>query len=286
MSRWLTYLRERSPLATVLTIGAAQSLSSFYLFRPGFAAPAMALSVVGVAGLLILMRLTDEVKDYEKDRVAHPERPLPRGLITREEMRSAVRSLSLLLFAFAGVLAVVSSLAAGAVYAATVGYALLMYKEFFIPRLLNANAFFYALTHQVIVLPLYAFTVATVASPAAALSTRTLWFALTGLGASFTLEVSRKLDPAAHPALGTYLRLYGRAVSMLALAASLSVLLLAAYQIDVHWIVAPFVALTAMTVAILYRHPDRFKAAEGSAALLALVQMLAPTLRYAYRAFM
>ena len=285
MSRWLTYLSERSPLATVVTVGAAQSLSSYYLFRSGFDAPAMALSVAGVAGLLILMRLADEVKDYEKDRVAHPERPLPRGLITREEMRSAIRSLSLSLLAFAAVLAVVRSPAAGALYAATVGYALLMYKEFFIPRLLNVNAFFYALTHQVIVLPLYAFTVATVASPAAALSRQTLWFAISGLGASFTLEISRKLDPAAHPALGTYLRLYGRETCMLALAAALSVLLLAAYQIGVHWIVAPFAALTALSLARLYRHPDRFKAAEGSAALLGLVQMLAPALRYVYRAF-
>ena len=285
MSRWLTYLRERSPLATVLTVGAAQSLSSYYLFRSGFDAAPIVLSVVGVAGLLILMRLADEVKDYDKDRVAHPERPLPRGLITREEMRSAIRSVSLLLFAFAAVVAVVRSPATGALYAATVGFALLMYNEFFVPRLLSVNAFFYALTHQVIVLPLYAFSVATVASPAAALSRDAVWFALTGLGASFTLEVARKLDPAAHPALGAYLRLYGRTTSMLVVAAALSLLLLAAYQLGVHWIVAPFVALTALSLARLYGHPDRFKAAEGSAALLALVQMLAPTLRYAYRAF-
>ncbi|MGI8619453.1 MAG: UbiA family prenyltransferase [Gemmatimonadaceae bacterium] len=285
MSRWLTYLRERSPLPTVLTVAAAQALSAYYLFRSGFDARAIALSAAGVAGLLVLMRMGDEVKDYEKDLLAHPGRPLPRGLITPAEMRSAIRFFALLLFVYAALLAVLCSLLAGALYAATVGYALLMYKEFFIPRMLNANAFFYALTHQLIVLPMYAFATASAASPAAAFSRPALWFALTGLGASFTLEICRKLDPAAHPALCTYLHVYGRRAAMFAVAASLSLLLLASYQMKVHWIVAPFVALTVLSLTLLFRRPDRFKAAEGAAALLGIVQMLAPTLLYAYRSF-
>ena len=36
------------------------------------------------------LRLMDELKDYEKDLIAHPERPLPRGLLSREEVRAAV----------------------------------------------------------------------------------------------------------------------------------------------------------------------------------------------------
>lgn len=282
-ARWMTYLRERSPLATVLTVGAAQSLSSYYLFRSGFHAPGIVMSMAGVAGLLVLIRLADEVKDYAKDSVAHPERPLPRGLITPPEMRRAIRMVAAILLVYAALLAVVSSLAAGALYAATVGYALLMYKEFFAPRFLNVNAFLYALTHQMIVIPMYAFSIATVASPADAWSERALWFALTGLGASFTFEVSRKLDPGADPVLATYLRLYGRRAAMLSVAAALGLLTVAAYQIDVQWIVWPFVALTALTLAMLARRPDRFKVAEGTAALLGLVQMLAPAVRHAWR---
>jgi 4-hydroxybenzoate polyprenyltransferase len=32
----------------------------------------------------------DEVKDLAKDRIAHPERPLPRGLLTVREVERAI----------------------------------------------------------------------------------------------------------------------------------------------------------------------------------------------------
>jgi 4-hydroxybenzoate polyprenyltransferase len=158
-----------------------------------------------------------------------------------------------------------------------------MYREFYSPRLLNRNAFAYALTHQLAVIPMYAFAVA-VTSPADALSERTLWFSLTGLGASFAYEVSRKLDPDAHPALGTYLRLYGRAAAAAAIVGALVLLAVSAYHLDVHRIVWPFVALVLLALPLVFVRPRHFRRVEGAAALLGLVQMLAPTLRYVWRA--
>ena len=156
--RWLTYVRERSPLPALLPVALAQSLSALFLFRPDFDAAAVATSTLGIIGLLVLMRLMDELKDHAKDRLAHPERPLPRGLLTPDQVRRAVRLVGLALLGLAAAVAT-RDLVAGALYAFTVGYAFLMYREFFAPRLLARNAFVYAVTHQLIVLPMYAFAV-------------------------------------------------------------------------------------------------------------------------------
>jgi 4-hydroxybenzoate polyprenyltransferase len=282
LARWTRYFIERSPLPVLLIVGAGQSLSAFYLFRTGFDLRPLALSAVGIIGLLLVMRMMDELKDFEKDKVAHPDRPLPRGLVSKQEVRRVLLSTALLLLAYAGGIAVAGRALAGALYAFTVGYTFLMFREFFVPRLLNRNQFVYAVSHQAVVLPMYLFAVA-VSSPASTFATRSLWFALTGLGGSFVYEVSRKLDPNALPILGTYLRLHGRTAVTFALLAALALLAIGAWKIDVHPIVWPAVALMLAVIPIIYLRPLRFRIVEGTAALVMIVQMLALALQHAWR---
>ncbi|GAC1478964.1 MAG: hypothetical protein NVS1B4_23120 [Gemmatimonadaceae bacterium] len=280
MDRWWVYVRERSPIPALLFVGACQSLSAFYLSRSGRVdIIAVAASTVGIAALFVLMRMMDEVKDEAKDRIAHPERPLPRGLLSSSELTTAVYVVGLLLASYALVVGAALSPLAGVLYAGTVGYAFLMFREFFIPRLLNSNAFVYAVSHQVIVIPMYAFAVAASAR-AVTITDRTLWFALTGLGASFAYEICRKLDPVALPMLGTYLRLYGRGATVAAVGAGLALLSLSAYRIDVHLIVWPAAALLLAVLPMVYVSPRRYRLVESVATLLGLVQMLAPTLHH------
>lgn len=282
LARWTRYFIERSPLPVLLIVGVGQSLSAFYLFRPGFDLRPLTLSGMGIIGLLLLMRMMDELKDFEKDKVAHPHRPLPRGLVSRQELRRVLWGTAFLLLAYAGGIAIAGRALAGALYAFTVVYAFLMFREFFVPRLLNRNQFVYAVSHQAILLPIYLFAVA-VSSPASTFATRSLWFALTGLGGSFVYEVSRKLDPNAPPILGTYLRLHGRTAVTSALLAALALLAISAWKIDVHRIVWPVVALMLAVIPIIYLRPLRFRIVEGTAALVMIVQMLAPALQYAWR---
>jgi 4-hydroxybenzoate polyprenyltransferase len=197
-------------------------------------------------------------------------------------MRRAVFVVGVALLGYAAVVAVVLAPLAGALYALTVGFAFLMYAEFFASRLLARNAFVYAATHQPIVIPMYAFAVAAT-SPTEALSARTMWFALTGLGASFAFEVARKLDPNAHQILGTYLHRHGRAATMIAIVASLALLAVSAHRIGVHPIVWPGIALVLATLVLLQAEPRRFKIVEAAVTLLGFVQMLAPTLARAWR---
>jgi hypothetical protein len=276
VAAWLAFTRERFNLVPLLVVGVAQAASAQYVVRPSLDLPGLAVAVLGLTSLLVVMRLMDELKDIDKDRVAHPERPLPCGLVAESDARVVLRWAVVTLF-LAGAALALRDVVLGGLYGLCVVYSLLMYREFFASDALQARPLVYAVTHQVILLPMYAFATAA-AAPESALSAHALWFALTGLGASFTLEVCRKLDPAAHPVLGTYLRVLGRGPTMAAVFAATILTAVAALQIGVHLFVWPaaFILLTSLVVVSL--RPGRFPLAAGASALLVLTQVLAPAL--------
>lgn len=279
VSRWLTYLKERSPLPLLLAVAIPQAVSSFYLLRTGAPSAATWASAVGIMGLLVLLRLMDEVKDEEKDRVAHPERPVPRGLLSAAEVRRAISAVAVMLFVYAAVIAAAFSMQLGVLLAACVLYAGLMYKEFFVSRALADRPLIYALSHQLIVVLMYEFAVAA-ADPTALLSERALGWSLGGLGASFVVEVGRKLDPGAHPVLRTYLQYYGRGAVTILMLGALTLLADAAWTLGLLTIVWPFAALAVLTMPVLFIRPERHAAVAGATGLAALVYMLAPMIAF------
>ncbi|HUF11892.1 MAG TPA: hypothetical protein VMN78_02205 [Longimicrobiales bacterium] len=276
-ARWRAFLNERAPLPALLVIAFAQSLSAQVLVAPA-ATPLRALAAaLPLAALLVLLRLMDEVKDHRKDIVAHPERPLPRGLIAVEEARRAVVGLAIALLGVSLALGFVAGAVPALLYAACVGWAWLMYREFYAPQALDRNAFVHALSHQVIVLPMYFFAAA-MAAPERAFDAPVIWFALAGLGASFGYEVARKLDPEADPVLGTYRRRHGTGAAAVAILVSLLLASLAAQRIGVEVVAWPLAALTAVVLPIGLRDARRHRWVEGAAGLHAFGQMLAPAL--------
>jgi hypothetical protein len=277
--RWLTYLRERSPLALLLAVAVPQSVSSFYLVRTGTPTAAVWACAIGIMGLLVLLRLMDEVKDEEKDKVAHPDRPLPRGLLTAAEVRGAISTVAASLLAYAALLSAAFNMTMSVMFAACVVFAWLMYKEFYASDALAKSPLLYALSHQLIVVLMYGFAVAA-ADPTALLSERALWWAFGGLGASFGVEMSRKLDPRAHPVLKTYLQHYGRNVVSRVMTLALALTAAASFNIGLHVIVLPFVAVTVLTTPVLFLMPEKHKLIAGATGLVALVYMLAPTIAY------
>ena len=279
LSAWQTYLQERSPLLALITIGFLQSLASNYLFRATLDGRGVLMSTLCLTLLLILMRLMDEIKDYQKDLIAHPGRPLPRGLLTPAQIRRVIQVLVTGLLTSGALLFFFRSAASGGALVFTVVYLLLMYQEFFCSKYINKNAFFYAITHQVILIPMYIFSVA-MTTPEAAFAERTLWFSLTGLGASFAFEVGRKLDPDSHPVLRTYLALYGRTPTVIVICLALGVLSVSAWQIGVQALVWPTVGLLILFLPLVYFMPRQFKLIEHLCALAALVQLLAVTLMH------
>jgi len=204
---WLTYTKERFPLPVYLLLSVGMAWQGQFALeaKPGIAA--MVLGPVLILMFFFCLRLMDEVKDYQKDLQAHPERPLPRGLVkktTAQRLIWFILGLQLL----AGFVLLVGPYAeAGCWWLLTTIWLYLMYVEFFCGTWLEKRPFFYAVTHQLIIVPIV-LAVAHLASSAT--STPALYSALMILGAFFSYEIARKLDPNAHPILRTYRLSYGR----------------------------------------------------------------------------
>lgn len=156
LHKWLWFIKERfNPLSYTVMIfaflGAHFALYSNFINQKVFLGASAVLHltplVLATSLFFFKLRLLDEAKDKESDMTHHPERPLPRGLLSESEViRTAfiIMAIEVLLFSFYGFSAFLSAIIA-------VGYSLVMYREFFIKNWLRAHLTTYAVTHTFIV---------------------------------------------------------------------------------------------------------------------------------------
>ncbi len=227
--------------------------------------PAIAIAAVGAFLFLAVLRIMDELKDFEKDRIAHPDRPLPRGVLAPQQVAAAVKGLviAMLLFALAVGL---RNTPAGLAYLLVTGYLWLMYREFYAGAWLSDRPILYAATHQVILLPLCYFSVL-VFDAIAWHHTLTFAFGTTVLGAFFTYEICRKLDPNAHPLVQTYLSHYGPAKTVTFAVCTVALSAIGALGLGLGPLLWPLEAIMIALLALVFIAPDRFRTVENAASL-------------------
>lgn len=268
MKAWLTYIKERFPLPVYALLSAGLACA------PGDA-PRTWFGFLYAMWLFATLRLMDELKDYHKDKVAHPERPLPRGLLKAERVSTVINALMVfgigLSFGFAALSRVAMTLAV-----VTTLWLWLMYKEFYVGESLQRRPLLYAISHQLILIPMCLLMVALVGGDIA--SPLHFGWALGVLGAFFSYEVSRKLDPAAHPILGTYLSVYGRSGSAAIVFVLTTIAALGAAFSGFSVWMTPFAILTLFSYSILWLRPASFKVIEGLATVALFFHIWAPYL--------
>lgn len=229
--RAATLLWERfSPIphaALSLLIGAAAARLYVDPPPPGDAyLPAAATAAASVFALLLLFRLSDDLKDRAHDRLLFPERPLPSGRVSASD----VRWLMALAIGFV-VLLNLHSLPKLLAAASAVGYIALLHRYLFIPRFLLARPVLNLAVHN----PVFA-AIAITALAAAAFSQDALerldptsaglfvaavWMPFLGW------ELARKLSGAeVRPAYDVYSPVLGRTATLI-LAAGVQSLALA-----------------------------------------------------------
>jgi len=152
--RILAYTNERFPvvpiLITTMLIGYNAMYTAQFIFSGITIDPLSVKVILGLISTFFVffhLRLMDEFKDYEEDKVAYPERLLSRGIIKKAD-------LSKLLISLIGMeLAINIYIGKGALIAWAVVfiYSALMYKEFFAEELLNKVMVLYLITHQAII---------------------------------------------------------------------------------------------------------------------------------------
>lgn len=151
-ARLLVYQRERFPLLAygpmvVVFTASAAYYSRFARGAEGFI-PAGRFAVGAFTALVFFawLRILDEHKDAEADRRYRPELPVPRGLVTRAELRGV----GLAALAVAVLLNLWTDPRLLLPMALVAGYAALMTREFFVGEWLRAHPWAYLLSHMAI----------------------------------------------------------------------------------------------------------------------------------------
>jgi 4-hydroxybenzoate polyprenyltransferase len=154
VKRWWIFVRERFPLQSAVPMtltfagaNAAIAGGSDLLLVPRVRLLAIALLAVS---FFFRLRLADELKDRETDRVVHPQRPLARGLLRAREVRRVACSLAALEMAVAAALGPGVLVAHGI----AVGYSFVMGREFFAGTWLRPRLTLYAVVHTLVSAPL------------------------------------------------------------------------------------------------------------------------------------
>ncbi|MBI3747789.1 MAG: UbiA family prenyltransferase [Chloroflexi bacterium] len=189
-ARYLVFVEERFPPGAYLPLICAFTAAGYLpsIAWSGTAVqPLRFIAAAVVVGLVFLhLRLIDEVKDAEVDRLGRPARPLPRGLVTERELTRA--AIAALLLALAAALSL-TGVALVALLPATV-FVLLADVEFLAPRRVHRDLLVYALAHSTVVpsLMVFAWFADSAAQPSPALPGLVLLAWGVGLG----LEFARK----------------------------------------------------------------------------------------------
>jgi len=197
MKNFWAYLQERFPLQANGAL-IASYFTANYLLALGTlirAGQPLEISWRFPAGCLVLLfmffhiRVIDEHKDYEQDRVVHPNRILSRGLVTLTQLRRIgligvyVELAFSYLFGFPALMMCLVLLASS----------WLIYKEFYIGETLNRHLLANAFLH-LIIMPLYSlfvFSLATDQFPWFA-PIPMLLYAWVSYGVGLAYEIARK----------------------------------------------------------------------------------------------
>ncbi|CAN5718514.1 hypothetical protein BH10BDE1_BH10BDE1_04020 [soil metagenome] len=270
MNPWLIYIKERFPIPVYLLISSGLALSGAAMVERDFVSVSTVLCFAYAMWVFATLRLMDEFKDYDKDVIAHPTRPLPRGILRKDSVGRVIIHMMNIGWAFTVVFYFVS-LEASILSTITTAWLWLMYKEFYSGPALSKRPLIYAVTHQIILVPFCLLM-------ALKIDDFTIGWSLAVLGSFFTYEVSRKLDPKAHPILGTYLNVYGRQGSFVIVALLFAVSAIGAKSIGYQLWMSPWAILTLAMYGLLWLKPSAFKLIEGAATLSLFFHIWAPAI--------
>jgi hypothetical protein len=238
--RWWAYQRERFPVllhGPVIALFGASAVCFSLLLSGETRLPGWRTLVTAcVVSLLFFLqlRIADEWKDYADDLRYRPYRPVPRGLVTLEELRTVwvLGALTQLLLTVWLGAALVPFLLLVWFYMA------LMAKEFFAGAWLRSHPVAYLFSHMLIMPLIYLYATACHWRIAGHVSWAAIaWFLVSGFFNGMVFEFGRKIRAPRdeEPGVETYTALWGRKHALMAwltaIACSAATALLASRQL-------------------------------------------------------
>jgi len=277
LKRLWGYLLERFPPVAYTVLVALFGGSAFALIDIT-SGEGVSLSVAVRASLVVLLvffhlRVMDEHKDQEGDRIAYPDRLLTRGVVT---LPLLAKTAFVAVVAEALIAASISMYAVG-FWAAALGFTLLMRVEFGVGDWLNKHLVWYAVSHNPIVAWLAVFLWSVTGSPWTAEYGQ--YVLVVSLG-SLAFEVGRKVRLPEEEIAGveSYSSVLGRERADWLLIATrwLTSILLAALAMQVGnvWVAGLAILLGIAAHVLLAKHTLRAKAVEGLATAMLLIDFV------------
>ena len=208
MAQWISYIYERFPPLIYGSLALGVALSGASLYGGGISFFTTLLAFIGIWAFLFTLRLSNDVHDLAKDRIAFPERPLPAGKIKLAEAKQQLFLFQLLLFAYSQVLWVSLQGTAALAFLLLACWALIADKDFYAKQLLNNFPFIATLLHQLYAVPLALFAVSA-GQPLKIFGVKAWAFAATLYGAMLTYRLCRNLNPHLHPVVAAFIHFYG-----------------------------------------------------------------------------
>ncbi len=194
--KWQSYQEERFPLLKYSLITAAFAGSGLALSSmtstPGEPFPFRVFPAAFLVSLSFFfqLRVSDEIKDYETDCRYYPKRPVPRGLVTRNELVVIAMILAALQILLCLQIGLVHLLPLFACWT----YLLFMHNEFFIGEWLKKHPLIYTFLHMLVLLCLDVFITSCHWLDAGLLPSPTLIsFYATSFFLGLVLEIGRKV---------------------------------------------------------------------------------------------
>ncbi len=219
MNRWWIYQRERFPVFqhgllilafSAGAVGYSARLRGDVLTPQLISAGAIAFFTLFL--FFLQLRIADEFKDFETDARYRPYRPVPRGLVTLQQLGIGAIAAGIVQLG----LALSQSFTLAWLLLLVWGYMGLMFREFFVPHWLKAHPLVYMLSHAVI-MPLMAYYAMACDWLIAGHSTHAeppqdwFWLPLVSVFVSLAIELSRKIRAPQdeEPGVETYTGLWG-----------------------------------------------------------------------------
>jgi hypothetical protein len=217
LKRMRIYLGEMYPVlprflaAALLVISFLSFLERIQKVPTMIYSPGTFIGIWSIFALLLILRLMDELKDKEIDRELFPERPIPAGKVSESDIQFsliAIIALYVMVNMYFGKVLWMSLV--------VLGYSFLMFKYFFIPRILRQHLLLNLASHNPII-PIMLFYLVMLFSAQNQLPLQNIrWSSIALLvvmywSMSFAWEIARKVRSAGEEnAYVTYSQIFGR----------------------------------------------------------------------------
>jgi hypothetical protein len=174
-------------MAGVLAVG-----TQVYLNQKNYIVP-MLSGTTALFLFFLRLRIFDEFKDYDHDLKYYSHRPVPRGVISKKELKNLL--LPIIISEF--IIAFTSGKNGSILFIISFIYSLLMLKEFYVCDWIKARFTIYVIAHEILLFPLFFYICAISGFKLSFLTNYFFWFLITFTGLFlFLLEVARKIRPA------------------------------------------------------------------------------------------